>query len=67
MVSKLSLSLVCLNFPLRDKILKNSFEVAEGLEFSFSYKSASWQQTLPTRGNYLSFLFPLGLIWAKGV
>jgi hypothetical protein len=36
MSPKLLLILACLIFPLRDKIPKNLFEVAEELEFSFS-------------------------------
>jgi hypothetical protein len=38
---ELSLTLACLNFPLREKIPKNLFEVVEGLEFAFSSESLS--------------------------
>jgi hypothetical protein len=40
--SKLSLTLACLNFPMRDKILKKSEVAAEGL-FSSSESALSWQ------------------------
>jgi hypothetical protein len=41
MSPEFSLILACLIFPLTDRIPKNLFEVAEGLEFSFSFESSS--------------------------
>jgi hypothetical protein len=69
MSPELSLTLACLNIPLRNKILKNPFEVAEGL-FSFFLillQADKGQQTLSTRGNYLSYISPFRLIWTQSI
>jgi hypothetical protein len=70
MSPELSLIFACFKFTLRDKIPKNLFEVAKGLEFSFLLnllQTDKGQQTLSTRVNCLYLFFPLGLIWTQCV
>jgi hypothetical protein len=65
MSHQLFLLLACLKLPLRDNIPKNSFwRFAKMGEFYLQYllQADKGQQTLPIKGNCLSYFFLLGLI-----